>query len=185
MNERLQQAIERIDAYNAQDPNGEELLYSQRMTAWLYKIEPDASEALQIAARAQHIGRWTSPREDYPMDRAGYKRWRTELAEFHARTTAGILREVGYDDETIARVESLLKKKRLKTDPECQTLEDVICLVFLEFEFAEFAEKHPEEKLVFILQRTWLKMSERGHQAALGLKLPPNLAALVGKALEG
>ena len=112
MSPKLQQAIERIDAYNAQDPFGKELPYSQRMTAWLEKIEPEASEALQIAARAQHIGRWTSPREDYPMDRAGYKRWRTELADFHAGTTAAILREVGYDHETIARVESLLKKKQ-------------------------------------------------------------------------
>ncbi len=185
MHDRLQQAIERIDAYNAQDPNGEELLYSQRMTAWLDRLEPEASDALRVAARAQHIGRWTSPREHYPMDRAGYKRWRTDLAAFHARTTAEILREVGYDDETIGRVESLLKKKALKTDPECQTLEDVICLVFLEFEFADFAEKHSEEKLIFILQRTWLKMSERGHQAALSLELPPDLAALVGKALAG
>ena len=185
MSEKLQEAIARIDAYNAQDPAGKELPYSRRMTAWLEKLEPDASEALKIAARAQHIGRWTSPREDYPIDRAGYKRWRTDLADFHARTTAEILQEVGYGDETIARVESLLKKKRLKTDPECQTLEDVICLVFLEHYFAEFAPKHPEEKVVFILQRTWLKMSERGHQAALGLELPPDLAALVKKALAG
>lgn len=183
MSDRLQQAIERIDAYNAQDPHSKELPYSQRMTAWLAKIEPDASEALQIAARAQHIGRWTSPREDYPMDRAGYKRWRTDLGAFHAQTTAEILREVGYDDDLIARVESLLQKKQLKTDPECQTLEDVIGLVFLEHYFAEFAPKHPEEKVVFILKRTWVKMSDRGHQAALGLDLPPELAALVGKAL--
>jgi hypothetical protein len=183
MNEKLQQALGRVDAYNARDPHGKELPYSQRMTAWLERLEPEPSEALRIAARAQHIGRWTSSRESYPMDRAGYKRWRTELADFHARTTAEILREVGYDDEFIARVASLLKKRNLKTDPECQTLEDVICLVFLEHYFAEFAPKHDEEKVVFILKRTWLKMSERGRDAALELKLAPELAALVGKAL--
>ncbi|MBI1357237.1 MAG: DUF4202 family protein [Acidobacteria bacterium] len=183
MSDRFQRAVERIDDYNRRDPFGKELPYSERMTAWLAKLEPEASEALRLAARAQHIERWTSPRENYPMDRAGYKRWRTELADFHARTTAEILQGVGYDDETIARVESLLKKKNLKTDPECQTLEDVICLVFLESYFAEFAAKHPEDKLVFILRRTWVKMSDRGHQAALGLTLPPNLLALVEKAL--
>ena len=183
MSEKLRRAIERIDAFNAQDPRGKELPYSRRMTAWLEKLEPGASEALQIAARAQHIGRWTSPRENYPMDRVGYKRWRTDLADFHARTTAEILREVGYDDDLIGRVESLLKKKNLKTDPECQTLEDVICLVFLEHYFAEFAPKHPEEKVVFILRRSWIKMSDRGRQAALGLELSPELGALVEKAL--
>ena len=96
MADRLREAMARIDAYNQQDPRGEELLYSQRMTAWLGKLEPNASEALQIAARAQHIGRWTLPRKSYPMDRAGYKKWREELARFHAETSAGILREVGY-----------------------------------------------------------------------------------------
>ena len=184
MDDKLSEAIARIDAYNAEDPEDKQLLYSQRMTGWLDKIEPDASEALRIAARAQHIGRWTSPRESYPMDRAGYKRWRTDLLSFHAETTAGILREVGYDEDLIGRVASLLKKKNLKTDPDCQTLEDVICLVFLEFEFEEFATQHDEEKLVHILRRTWIKMSERGHRAALGLDLPNHLAALVSKALS-
>lgn len=183
MDDRLQAAIARIDAYNEEDPHGEELLYSERMTACLETFEPGASDALRIAARAQHIGRWTSPRDAYPMDRAGYKKWRDELAQFHADATAGILREVGYGEETIVRVSSLLRKKNLKTDPECQTLEDVICLVFLEYEFADFAAKHEDEKLVRILQRTWIKMSERGHEAALKLGLPPRLRGLVERAL--
>jgi hypothetical protein len=155
------------------------------MTRWLRRLEPDASEALQLAARAQHVARWRIPREDYPRDRANYKRWRTDLAELHAQTTGEILRDCGYDHETIDRVQSLLKKKNLKTDPECQTLEDVICLVFLESYFADFAAQHDEAKLIRILQRTWAKMSDRGHQAALQLSLPPALAKLVGKALAG
>lgn len=182
---RLERAIQGIDAFNSADPKGEELSYSERMTAWLAKLEPGASEALQIAARAQHIGRWRIPREDYPMDRAGYKRWRTDLAKLHAETTAAILAETGYDEETIARTSSLLQKKGLKTDAECQTLEDVIGLVFLENYFADFAPKHSEEKIVHILQRTWIKMSPRGHEAALGLELRPDLAELVKKALAG
>jgi hypothetical protein len=155
------------------------------MTRWLNHLEPNASEALQLAARAQHVARWRIPREDYPMDRASYKRWRTDLAELHSLTTGGILRDAGYGDQTIERVQSLLKKKNLKTDPECQALEDVICLVFLESYFADFAARHDEAKLIRILQRTWAKMSERGHEAALQLPLPPELASLVHKALAG
>lgn len=188
---RLQQAFAAIDALNAEDPRPDpyesgqtfESAYSQRMTRWLDRLEPEASEALRLAARAQHVARWRIPRQDYPMDRASYKRWRADLAELHAQTTGEILRDCGYNDEMIERVQSLLKKKNLKTDPESQTLEDVICLVFLESYFADFAAQHDEEKLIRILQRTWAKMSERGHQTALQLSLPPDLATLVQKAL--
>ena len=183
MNDRLQAAIARIDAYNENDPRGAELLYSQRMSAGLERFEPHASDALRIAARAQHIGRWTSPRNSYPMSRAGYKKWREDLAQFHAEAAARILHEVGYGEDMVARVSSLIKKKNLKTDPECQTLEDVICLVFLEYELADFAAKHDDEKLVRILRRTWIKMSERGHRAALALDLPPRLRTLIERAL--
>lgn len=191
MSGAFERAIAAIDALNAQDPRPDpyepgrtfESAYSERMTRWLGRFEPNASEALRIAARAQHITRWRLPRDDYPKSRDGYKRWRTDLAELHAQTTAGILRECGYGGETIARVESLLKKRNLKTDPECQTLEDVICLVFLESYFADFAAQHDEAKLMRILQRTWAKMSERGHEAALALPLPPELTKLVQKAL--
>jgi hypothetical protein len=190
---RFQQAIAAIDAINSQDPRQEpyeagqtfEAAYSQRMTRRLDRFEPQASEALRLATRAQHIARWRLQREDYPKNRDGYKRWRTELADLHARTTSEILVDCGYDDETSARVASLLKKRNLKTDPECQTLEDVACLVFLEFYFADFAAQHDEQKLIRILQRTWAKMSERGHQAALALPLPPKLSKLVKKALAG
>ena len=187
MNGRFERAIAAIDAYNAQDPQARELTYSRRMTAALERLEPAASEALRLAARAQHIGRWTSPRAGYAMDRAGYKRWREDLASFHAETAAGILREAGYGEEAVARVGSLLRKKNLKTDPECQTLEDAICLVFLEHEFEGFLDKHGagEEKVLRILRRTWAKMSERGRQAALALKLPERGAALLTKALAG
>jgi hypothetical protein len=118
------------------------------------------------------------------MDRDGYRRWRTDLSKFHAETTGRILRGVGYDEATVERVGSLLRKQQLKTDPDCQLLEDVICLVFLEYELADFAKKHDEEKLIYILRRTWKKMSARGHQAALGLPLPDGLRSIVEKAVE-
>ncbi len=192
--DRFEQAIRQIDQANAADPNQEirdgescpkELLYGQRMTEWLQRLDPDASAPLRIAARAQHIRRWEIPRDTYPNDRAGYRAWRTDLGRFHARTAAAILTQVGYDEPTIARVRSLLRKEQLKTDPECQLLEDVICLVFLENHFEEFARQHDEEKLLNIVRRTWNKMSERGHKAALDLPLPESLRMVVDKALAG
>lgn len=190
--DRLRRAIERFDAINAQDPNLEtvdgkdhpkELLYAQRMTEWLDRLFPDASEALRLAARSQHIKRWQIARTVYPMDRQGYHRWRTELGRFHADAAAQVLREVGYDQQTITRVQSLLRKERLKLDPETQALEDVICLVFLQYYFAPFSELHEEQKLMGILRRTWTKMSAKGHAAALALSLPPEKRRLVEKAL--
>lgn len=186
---RFQQAIARFDAANAEDPNREdgqprELLYARRMTAWLERLEPDATEALRLAARSQHIRRWAIPRGDYPADRQGYHRWRRTLAGFHAETAGGILRDVGYDADTIARVQSLLRKENLKGDPEVQCLEDVICLVFLEHYFADFSRRHDEDKLLGILRRTWNKMSPRGRELALTLDLPDQASRLVGRALQ-
>ncbi len=190
---RFRAAIERFDQANGEDPNREahqgkdypkELLYAQRMTAWLERLSPGAPEAVRLAARSQHIRRWEIPRGDYPNDRQGYRRWRTDLGKFHAETAGRILREVGYDEPLIGRVEALLRKERLKADPDCQLLEDVICLVFLEYYLGDFAQEHDEEKLINILRRTWKKMSPGGQQAALELDLPPACRTLLGKALE-
>ena len=191
---RFRAALARFDAANAADPNRElwqgveypkELLYSQRMSGWLERFAPDASEELRLAVAAQHIRRWESPRSDYPEGKAGYKQWRSELARFHAETAGAILADVGYDDETIRRVQGLIRKEQLKRDAEAQCLEDVACLVFLESYFADFAQKHDEAKLIDILQKTWKKMSPEGHAAALGLVLPEGASELVHKALNG
>ncbi len=189
---RFQQAIARFDAANAEDPNLEswqgmehpkELLYALRMTGWLERFAPDASEALRLAVRAQHIRRWSIPRSDYAEGKAGYKEWRSTLARFHAGSAGSILAEVGYDAATIRRVQGLIRKEQLKRDAEAQCLEDVACLVFLESYFADFAQKHDEAKLIDILQKTWKKMSPAGHAAALGLALPAAARELVEKAL--
>lgn len=185
-------AVERFDAANADDPNrtvhdgreySDQLLYSLRMTAWLDRLSPEASESLRLAARSQHIRRWTIPRNSYPMTRPGYHQWRTTLASFHAQQAGQILDQVGYDAATIARVQSLLRKQHLKEDPEAQLLEDVICLVFLESYFLEFARKHEEAKVITILRKTWRKMSPVGRSVALTLNLAPADRALVEKAL--
>lgn len=184
VSEKFQKAIAAFDAANAKDPDGEELVYSQRMSEWLERFASDASEAVRLAARSQHIRRWEIPRNRYPMDRAGYYRWRNELAAFHAKTAGEILREVGYDQATVGRVQSLLKKERLKEDAEAQLLEDVICLVFLEHYFPQFAAKHEEEKVIGILRKTWRKMSDRGHESAFKLPLGQAARKLIEKALR-
>ena len=190
--ERFDKAMAQIDEANREDQvmeevNGQaypkELIYGQRMTIWLQRMAPEASEVLKLAVRCQHIQRWKILRQDYPEGRTGYKRWRTDLAKFHAETAAAILYDVGYDDETIHQVQSLVRKEQFKVDPEAQTLEDVACLVFLDHYFAAFSKKHDEEKLVDIVRKTWKKMSNKGRAAALGIALPEGLKAVVGKAL--
>jgi len=190
--DRFDKAVARFNQANAEDPNKvlvgdseypKELLYAQRMAAQLEQFAPAASEALHLAARCQHIQRWTIPRDQYPAGRKGYKQWRANLAKFHADTASEILRDAGYDETTIRQVQALLRKEKLKSDPEVQTLEDVICLVFLNHYFAEFANKHEEEKIIDILRKTWKKMSPEGQAAALELDLAPDSKTLVGKAL--
>jgi len=191
-NTPFNKASEWIDAENAQDPNIEiyqsvsypkELLYSKRMYEKLMDFHPNASEEIQIASKAQHICRWKVARESYPMDRVGYLKWRTDLKKFHAETTAAILEKAGYNQEFIDRVSFLIEKKQLKKDEETQLLEDVICLVFLEFYLEPFVEKHDREKLKNIILKTWNKMSEKGHQAALKINYSPENLELIKEAL--
>lgn len=189
---RLQAAFDAIDARNGQDPNREttaegpqpkELLYGRRMSDSLARFAPAASEALQLAARAQHIERWRIPRGDYPKTRPGYLQWRRDLGRFHADTCAHLLEEVGYEAATIERVRSLLMKRNLRQDAEAQTLEDVACLVFLQYYLADFAAGQPKDKVVAIIRKTWNKMSAAGQAAALELDLVPTAKVLVDRAL--
>ena len=195
--QRFQRAIERFDAANAEDPNREladgreqpkELLYAQRLSAMLERVVPEASEALRLAVRCQHIRRWTIARTDFPVGAAGYKQWRTTLQQFHAETAAGMLRDAGYGEDTVSRVQALLKKEKLKLDPEVQALEDVVDLVFLENYLEEFVAKHTEydeAKWIDILKKTWFKMSPLGRKAALStIRLPEKLVPVIMRAAE-
>jgi hypothetical protein len=188
----LGRAFAAFDRINAEDPRCEivdgqsepkELVYARRMSDTLARFEPNASEALRLAVRAQHIARWRIPRAELPGGRQGYKQWRTRLMELHAELAAGILREVGYDDPIVARVTQLIRKQGLKRDAEVQTLEDVACLVFLAHYLAEFAFQHDDDKLVDILRKTWAKMSERGREAALRLDVGERERRLLERAL--
>ena len=189
---RLVDAVERFDRANAEDPNRlmvggvslpKELVYATRMTDHLKRFAPDASEPLHLAARSQHIRRWTIPRSTFAPGRTGYLQWRKTLGAFHADTAAAILRDVKYDEATVNRVETLLRKENLKGDSDVQILEDVACLVFLEHYLADFASDHDEAKLEDILRKTWRKMSDRGRAAALEIDLHPDLKALVERAV--
>lgn len=196
--EMLAKAIGLLDAANSEDPNTvndqngkawpKELLYSHRMADMLHRFKPDADEVQQLAIRGQHIQRWKSPRDAYPMDRIGYLKWRTDLYKFHADTTGALMAQAGYSEAEVERAKLMVGKKGIKTNPDTQLLEDVTDLVFIEHYMLEFAGKHPEyseEKWIEIVQKTWKKMSEEGQQFALSGKitLPEPLVPLIQKAL--
>jgi hypothetical protein len=196
--EHFQAAIAAFDRANMEDPNKEmadgkeypkELLYAQRMSEMLERYAPEASEAVKLAVRAQHIQRWKTPRSNYPMDKQGYLQWRTGLYKFHADTAGGIMRQAGYDDEMIARVKKIVGKKGLKVNPETQLMEDVVDLVFIEHYLTAFVAQHPEydeEKWIQIIRRTWQKMSKHAHEFALAgkIRLPEALVPLILKAVQ-
>ncbi len=189
---RLERVLSAIDVYNKRDPNREmvdgnsrsrELVYSERLTHWVLKLSPEASELLRIVARGQHIGRWTSPRESYPMDRSGYLRWREELKRFHAKTVTELMAPAGYTPAEQERVRSMILKKNLNVDPEVQVVEDALCLLFLETQFDDLLKKTPEDKMIDIVRKTWKKMSKQGQEAAFELPFTGAQKALLEQAL--
>jgi Domain of unknown function (DUF4202) len=188
---RFHRAIKRFDDENLHDPNQividgvsrpHELAYAEWLTNWVLRLRPDASEALLLAARCQHLCRWMIPRSSYPMTRAGYLRWREELKHFHAKKSAEILRQSGYPEEMVARVHALNLKKNLGQDEECQVLEDALCLVTLQHQLGMLMDKTEPEKMVTILQKTWKKMSPAGRAEALKLTFSDREKNLLAKA---
>jgi hypothetical protein len=164
--EHLYTVIKKFDEYNAADPKGNEVLYAQRMSDRLNKFHPDAPEHIQLAIRCQHIGRWQIPRNTYPDGKKGYIAWRNKLKDHHAAIAGGIMADCGYDQEMIGRVQDLLEKKDLRSNPDTQLLEDVVCLVFVEFYLDDFAEKHGDAKVIDILAKTFRKMTPAAISAA-------------------
>jgi hypothetical protein len=194
MSTPLQKALSTIDAAHALDPTkttiaGQELPYelhyAQKCTSYLQKRAPEASEPLQLAIRAQHFRRWEVPRASYPMTRPGYHAWRTYLKKRQAELVSQICLDAGYSTDDAATVGSLIRKEDLKQNEETQILEDVACLVFLDDQFEAFEKGHDEEKIVRILQKTWGKMTERGHELALEIPMGDRPREVVMKALAG
>jgi hypothetical protein len=181
---RLRVVLQAIDEYNAQDPSARERDYSERLTGWVQKLQPNPSESLQIAARGQHIGRWTIPRSTYPMTRGGYLRWREDLKKFHANTVADLMEKAGYAPAERDRVSQIILKKNIQGDPDTQTMEDALCLIFLESQFEDLQQKTPDEKMIDIVRKTWRKMSEQGRAVALKMPLPEAHRSLIEAALK-
>jgi hypothetical protein len=190
--DRLARALDAIDAANADDPhtiliNGvsrpKELAHAELMTRWVRTLDPDCTDEQLLAARAHHLRRWTLSRDSYPDGRAGYLRWRTVLKRQHADDVGEILRGAGYDDQVVARVQAIVRKQGLGSDPAVQVHEDALCLVFLETQLDELAGKLGDDKTIDVLQKTAKKMSPAGLQAALGLRFAPDAAALLERAL--
>jgi len=189
---RFEAAIRHFDEENARDPNvvptergqePRELAYSRWLTEWVLKLCPDAPEPLRLAARCQHLRRWMIPRASYPMTRAGYLQWRTELKKFHANKAAEILRELGYADDIIHRVQELNLKQNFPNDREGRVLEDALCLVFLQHQFTDLANKTTEDKVITALKKSWQKMTAAGQAEAMKLSFGPREKALLGRAL--
>ena len=193
-----EQALQLIDSANSEDPNIEqadgkdwpkELLYSLRMSAMLLRYQPTADDVIKLAVRGQHIQRWQSPRSAYPMDRAGYHRWRSDLYRFHADKVAAIMAQAGCDEQAIERASKAVAKVGIKSNPDTQLLEDVVGLVFIEHYMLDFAAKHPEyseQKWLDIIRKTWHKMSQEAHDFVLAgnISLPEALRPLILKAVQ-
>jgi hypothetical protein len=191
--DRFAKAIAAFDSYNAKDPNREvfkgkefpkEVLYAQRMTERLILFAPHASESVRLAARCQHIGRWEIPRSNYPMDKKGYFQWRNEEKLHHAKLAEEILAQCQYDADTIGRVKNLVQKKELKSNPETQLLEDVVCLVFIEYYLEDFVARHDGEKVIDIIRKTVAKMSKGATEAVSYIPVSNKIQSLMREALS-
>jgi len=181
-----------IDLINNDDPNQitfdnithpKEYIYGHQMTNMLDEHYPQANELLKIAVRAQHIKRWSITRAEFDLGKKGYFQWRIALGQFHANLTTQLMLDNSYSEDEAQQTAAIIRKEKLKSNADSQTLEDIACLVFLQFYFDDFSAKHSEEKIIRVLQKTWGKMSDQGHNIALTLILPDHLAALVAKAL--
>ncbi|WP_342648250.1 DUF4202 domain-containing protein [Mucilaginibacter sp. CSA2-8R] len=192
---KLEQAFQLFDDYNRQDPRNiawdgethpQEYFYALKLYEWVLKLDRTASEELLLASRSQHIGRWEIPRESYPDGREPYLKWRKDLALHHAEVTARLLKQAGYDDEMVERVSQIILKKRIKVDADVQTMENALCLVFLEFQFEDFRKKYTDEpeKMVNILRKSLIKMDAHGHNFALRLSYSDDGLSLISQALQ-
>ncbi|MGZ5190760.1 MAG: DUF4202 domain-containing protein [Flavisolibacter sp.] len=190
--DRTEKALELFDGYNKQDPNliiwdgtqyPAEYFYALQLYEWVKKLEPRAREDLLLASRCQHIGRWKIPRNQYPSGKAGYYKWRNGLAKFHAETAGRLLAEAGYHEEEIKAVQHILLKENLRKDEVVQTMENALCLVFLQFQYEDFITKHDDQMVIRILKKTWTKMTGPGTEAALSLDFGEKGKALLIMAL--
>jgi hypothetical protein len=189
----LAAAFQAIDAANADDPNTivvrgqsrpKELAHAELAVEWVRRLVPEPSDALLLAARAHHVRRWEIPRSSEPEGRPGYLRWKRRLQQHHADVVGRVLADVGVDPATVERVQAIVKKERLRSDPDVQALEDALCLVFVETQFGELSDQLGDDHMVEVVVKTLRKMTPAGREAALGLPLDDEAVRIVGLALE-
>jgi tRNAThr (cytosine32-N3)-methyltransferase len=174
------------DPKRAEDGRPAELVYAERMENWVARVAAEPTPLLRLAARCQHLERWSVPRASFPDGKVGYLSWRRSLYTKQAERARALLLEAGVPENEAAEVATWVAKSGLKTNPGTQALEDAACLVFLENEIGEFAAQHaeyPREKFIDILKKTWRKMSPRAQELARGLALPPGIEELVKEAV--
>jgi hypothetical protein len=191
--ERFERAVAAIDAANADDPHTiriegvsrpKELAHAELMTDWVRRLDPSATDAQLLAARAHHLRRWVVPRSEYPDGPAGYLRWRADAKKRHATEVAEILRANGYDDASVERVQQIVRKESLRSDAAVQVHEDALCLVFLQTQLHDVVDQLGVDKGVDVLRKTVLKMSPRGRLEARNVPLAPADRATVITVLE-
>lgn len=192
---KLDIAFQLFDDYNKQDPRSftwegitypQEYFFALKLYEWVLKLNPNADEELLLASRSQHIGRWEIPREDYPEGREAYLKWRRDMAQHHAHIVAGLMIKAGYSEQQIERVKQIILKQRIKVDADVQTMENAVCLVFLEFQYEDFRKRYENdpEKMIDILRKSLLKMDAYGHGFALQLPYSAGGLELVQQAVE-
>jgi len=191
---KLDTAFHLFDNYNRQDPRSfvwdnisqpQEYFFAIKLYEWVLKLAPEAGDELLLASRSQHIGRWEIPREDYPDGRTAYLQWRKELALHHAAIATRLMAKAGYEIQQSERVKQIILKQRIKADPDVQTMENALCLVFLQFNYESFRKKYANDpgKIVNILYRSLLKMDAYGHSFALTLPYSKDGLMLIREAI--
>ena len=190
--DRLTAVIDAIDRANNEDPSSLDfagashplaLIEGARAQVWVETLRPDASDPLRLAARAHHIRRWEHPRDRFPRTRAGYREWREGLYEFHGGALGELMRAAGYPEDDVQAAAAVMRKRGIKADPDVQSYEDAVSLAFLELRLVDFAPSVNDDQLMNALRRTWRKMSDAGHAAALSLELSAEATAIVQRAL--
>lgn len=189
----LEDGFAAIDAANEGDPNTvvvrgvvrpKEQAHAELAVEWVRRLVESPSDALLLAARAHHVRRWDIPRDAQPEGRAGYLKWKRALQDHHARLVGELLLPLGFDPAVVARVQAIVRKERLRSDPEVQALEDALCLVFVETQFGALTDQLGEDHMVSVVAKTLRKMSPAGRSAAMALPLDESALRIVGRALE-
>jgi len=215
--EKLEKAIELIDAVNAQDPTvvdfeGQShpyrLLYSKWVTEWVKKLDPKARDELLILARGRSVESWllkNIDRNNFPPNLGGVRMWQAERRKWQANRLTSIMKEAGYEDESIKLVEEIMLDRDIP-DPQdirqfdlkgplgttnfrlleeacmVQTLRDAEALVFMERNFPAMADNLSADEVLKVIKRELALISQKCIRLLLDMPWTTLQRKLVGKA---